>query len=117
MDKLVLQGLEFHAYHGVYPEENKFGARFTVDAELFLSLPDSDNLSLTADYSAVYTLIEQEVTAQRYDLIEALAASIARRILAEHLIVGAVMVRVHKPHVPLPGVLRDVYAEVHRSRT
>jgi len=25
-------------------------------------------------------------------------------------------VRVHKPHAPLPGVVRDVYAEVRRER-
>jgi len=116
MDKIVLNGLEFHAYHGVYAEENRFGARFTVDAELFLPLPEGDDLSLTADYSAVYNLIKQQVTAKRFDLIEALASSIASCILREHSNIDAVTVRVHKPHAPLPGVVRDVYVEVHRNR-
>ena len=34
MSKVVLQGLEFHAHHGVFATEGVLGARFVVDAEL-----------------------------------------------------------------------------------
>lgn len=116
MDKITLCGLEFHGFHGVFEEEATFGARFIVDVELFLTLPDEDSLSETVDYSKVYELVQQEVTERRYRLIEALASSIARRILEEHPKVQHLTVRVHKPHAPLPGVVRDVIAEVSRAR-
>jgi dihydroneopterin aldolase len=114
MDRIVLSGLEFHGFHGVFEEEAKFGARFIVDVELFVSLPSEDNLTETVDYSQVYALIRHEVTERRYRLIEALANTIASRILAEFPKVDRVLARVHKPHAPLPGVVRDVFVEVLR---
>lgn len=115
-DKIVLYGLEFHGFHGVFPEEAKFGARFIVDVEMTLELPEKDEMALSVDYSRVYALVKNEVTEHRYDLIEALASTIARRVLEEHPKVQRVTTRVHKPHAPLPGVVRDVYVEVVRSR-
>ena len=115
-DKIVLSGLEFHGFHGVFPEEAKFGARFIVDIEMTLRLPDQDDMDQTVDYARVYALVKSEVTENRYDLIEALASTIARRVLEEHSRVQAVTTRVHKPHAPLPGVVRDVYVEVQRTR-
>lgn len=115
-DRLVLSGLEFHGFHGAFKEEARFGARFIVDVELYFPLPASDDLADTVDYSAVYELVRQEVTERRYRLIEALAHRIAGRILSESERLERVVVRVHKPHAPLPGVVRDVVAEVHRER-
>jgi dihydroneopterin aldolase len=116
VDRIVLEGLEFHGYHGVFDEERVFGARFVVDLEMSLALPEDDDLRRTVDYSRVYALIQGEVTERRYRLIEALANQIAARVLASEALVSRVVVRVHKPHAPLPGVLRDVYVEVARSR-
>lgn len=116
MDRIVLSGLEFHGYHGVFDEERVFGARFVVDVEMRLFLPEDDDLKATVDYSRVYALVESEVTERRHRLIESLAARIARRVLDDFDLVEAVVVRVHKPHAPLPGVLRDVFVEVERRR-
>lgn len=115
-DRIVLAGLEFHGYHGVFAEESRFGARFVVDVELALPLATEDRLELTADYSAVYRLVREEVTGQRYRLIETLAGRIAARVLEAQPKVERVTVRVHKPHAPLPGVVRDVFVEVVRDR-
>ena len=116
MDKIVLQGLEFHGFHGVFPEEAKLGARFSIDAELYLHFPSRDDHEATVDYSQVYRLIQEEVTEQRYELFESLAQTIARRILNEHDRLEKVVIRVHKPHAPLPGVIRDIYVELERKR-
>ena len=115
-DRVVLCGLEFHGFHGVFEEEARFGARFVVDLELGLRLPSDDDLAQTVDYSEVYALVKLEVTERRYRLIEALASRIAARVLSEHVRVQTVTVRVHKPHAPLPGVVRDVFVEVRRTR-
>jgi 2-amino-4-hydroxy-6-hydroxymethyldihydropteridine pyrophosphokinase len=78
--RLVLQGLVFHAYHGHCPEEAVLGGRFVVDVEMRLSLAEiQDDLSRTVDYAQVYERVRQEVTGQRYRLVETLADQISDR--------------------------------------
>ncbi|MFO7546056.1 MAG: dihydropteroate synthase [Trueperaceae bacterium] len=116
LDSIRLDGMEFHAYHGVYEEEGKLGARFVVDVELGLRIGGRDSLKTTVDYGRVYDIVRRAVTEERrYRLIEALASRIADTLLAVDELVERVTVRVHKPHAPLPGVVRDVSVEVHRS--
>lgn len=116
MDRIVLVGLEFHGYHGLHPEERAFGARYIVDVEMELQLSSEDALAATIDYSVVYALVRREVTEKRYNLIEALASRLADKLMAHYDKLARLTVRVHKPHAPLPGVVRDVYAEVVRQR-
>ncbi|MEX2543035.1 MAG: dihydroneopterin aldolase [Trueperaceae bacterium] len=115
-DRIVLSGMEFHAHHGAFAEEERLGARFTVDLELGLALSEGDRLDETVDYSRVYARVRELVTGSRHRLIETLAARIARTVLTEEPLLSSVLVRVHKPHAPLPGVVRDVYVEVLRER-
>ena len=113
MSRVVLEGLEFHARHGVYDTEAVLGARFVIDAELhypFAGLPDQ--LNAAVNYAAVYDAIRQEVTEQRWQLIEVVADRVARRVLRDQPRLESVTVRVHKPFAPIPGVFRDVYAEL-----
>jgi dihydroneopterin aldolase len=115
--RLVLQGLVFHAYHGHCPEEAVLGGRFVVDVEMQLSLAQiQDDLSGTVDYAQVYEMVRQEVTGQRYRLVETLADQIAERLWQSYPQLEALTVRVHKPHAPLPGLFEDVYVEVDRRR-
>ncbi|GEM49206.1 dihydroneopterin aldolase [Deinococcus cellulosilyticus] len=117
LGKVVLSGLEFHGRHGVFQEETRLGARFVVDAELFFDFAGiPDDVESTIDYSKVYLTVQDEVTAKRYYLIEVLANTIADRLMMEHPRLQRLLIRVHKPHAPLPGVFRDVYAEVERVR-
>lgn len=116
MAKVVLQGMAFHANHGVYPEEVQLGGRYIVDVELTTDDPTSDDVSHTVDYSDVYARVRTITTGERYQLIETLAQRIADDVLARHARVRAVRVRVHKPHAPLPGVFDDVFIEIDRVR-
>ncbi|MGI8748287.1 MAG: dihydroneopterin aldolase [Deinococcus sp.] len=111
--RVVLSGLEFHGRHGVYPEEARFGGRFVVDVELEWDFRElADHLPDAVNYEAVYRAVGQEVAGTRRQLIEVLAGEIARRLLREHPRVQRVTVRVHKPHAPLPGIFRDICAEL-----
>jgi len=116
MARIVLQGLRFHAYHGVHPEEARFGAPFVVDLELRLDLPEVDELAHTVDYGRVYGRVAAIVTGERHRLIESLAHRLARDVLAHEPLVASLVVRVHKPHAPLPGVVGDVFVEVEHAR-
>jgi 7,8-dihydroneopterin aldolase/epimerase/oxygenase len=106
-DRIILHNMVFRGRHGVHPAERELGQRFEVDVELTLDLSQamlSDALQDTVDYSRAYAIVREEVENHQYQLLEALAGAIVRRLLAE-LPAAAVLVRVRKPQVPLHGVL------------
>ena len=99
MDKIVLKGLHFYGYHGVFPEETRKGQPFSVDVTLEFDASraeETDSINETVDYSAVYGTIQKIVEGDPYKLIEKVAAVIARAILAEYSLVQAVEVTLHK---------------------
>lgn len=110
-----LLGLEFHARHGVFAAEAELGARFVADVEYSYPFPEHDDLTGAVNYAEVYAAVCEEMARPRA-LIEVLAQEIAARLLREHPRVRAVTVRIHKPAAPLPGVFRDVQAEVRLAR-
>ncbi|HEY8346013.1 MAG TPA: dihydroneopterin aldolase [Symbiobacteriaceae bacterium] len=119
MDRIILSGMQFYGYHGVYPEEARLGQNFIVDVELCLDLREAgqhDDLRRTVDYAKVYRLIKEVVEGQPYKLIEAVAERVAARLLAAFP-VAEVVVRVHKPNVPIPGALDRVTVEIRRGRS
>ncbi len=116
MNKIVLRGMEFHGFHGVFPEEATLGARFNVDVEMMVAKHTGDELDQTVAYDEVYEVVREEVMDKTYKLIESLAEEISKGILEKHAMVKEILVRVHKPHAPLPGVVRDIYVEYSAER-
>ena len=118
-DKILLEGMEFYAYHGVNESEKTQGQRFIVDVEMVTDLSrasESDDLRDTVNYSRVYRLVKEIVEGPSRDLIEAVAGEIAGRVL-EGFPVEQVRVRVSKPDVPLKGAkLRGAAVEITRRR-
>ena len=115
-DVLRLRNMRFYGRHGVLPEEEALGQRFEVDVEIHLDLRpagQSDELQRSIDYAAVHGLVSYIVTEERFRLLEALAERIAARIRKEF---GPpeIVVRVRKPHPPVPGDFDGVEVEIHR---
>jgi dihydroneopterin aldolase len=119
MDKMTLSRMEFFGYHGVFPEENKLGQRFYVDAELLLSFEKagtSDAIEDTVNYAEVFFLIQSIVEGRTFKLIEALAACIASELLHTYTSINEVTVRVIKPHPPFNIHFQGVTVEITRKR-
>jgi dihydroneopterin aldolase len=119
MDKISLSRIDFYGYHGVYPEENKLGQRYTVDLDLYfpLNVPGrSDALEDTVNYAEVYGLLKQIVEGSPFKLIEALAERIASEVLHTYTKVNTVTVRVTKPNPPFAIHFQGVTVDITRSR-
>jgi dihydroneopterin aldolase len=117
-DRIILQNMMFYGRHGVHPAERELGQRFEVDVELGFDLSRamaSDALQDTIDYGRAYTIVREEVEEHEYQLLEALAGAMVRRLLTELPIID-VLVRVRKPQVPLHGILSYAAVEVYRRR-
>ncbi len=119
-DEILLEGLQFYAYHGVNPEERALGQRFLVDVAAAVDLRRagaSDDLHDTVSYSDLYKLVRRIVEGEPRLLIEAVAEAIAGEILAGYPAVSAVTVTVRKPEAPLRGaILAAAGVRIRRQR-
>lgn len=116
--KVILEGLEFHAYHGVYPQERSSGNKFEVDVVVDTHFSDSafhDDLAGTINYEDLYSLI-REIMEQPAKLLETVGHSIADRILKSFVSAQRVQVRISKFNPPIGGVCRKATVEVVRNR-
>jgi dihydroneopterin aldolase len=113
MGLIVLEGMQFHAFHGVHAEERVMGGKYQVD--VYLNYPfegNADQLDRTANYETVYRLVAQrmEVPVQ---LIEHLA-ELMLADLQQAFAAAQVKVRVSKFQPPVGGVVARAYVEAGR---
>jgi len=83
-DRLALMNMRFQGKHGVLPEERESAQPFEVDVELFLDLSAAgrgDDLTKTVDYREVFGIVGEIVEERSFALIEAVAETIAGRLL------------------------------------
>ena len=117
-DILRVQGMIFHAYHGLEHEEQQNGQRFEVDIEMTCDLSAaslSDRIKDTIDVRKVYASVQSVLVNERFYLIEAIGQRIADLILGE-FDVERVTVRVRKPFAPLGGLANGTEIEMTRER-
>ncbi len=118
MDRIAISGIDVYAHHGVHPAERELGQRFVVDVELFADLDRSarsDSLRHALDYTAVHRRITEVVAGTSFHLIEALALTLCRALLAEFPL-ERVVVTVQKPNPPIPNFLGKVAVTLDRDR-
>jgi dihydroneopterin aldolase len=107
---IELSGLELFGYHGVLEEEKEEGQSFWYDLELEVGeWGATDRLEDTVDYRLVVDAV-REVNEQRFDLLEALASSVAETLI-EQFAVARVKVRVRKRPPGMPVDFTAVTAE------
>lgn len=119
MDKINVKDMEFYGYHGVFPEETKLGQRFRVSLSLEMDLSKagrSDDIDDSVNYGEVYSLCKEVVEGKPYKLLEALAETLADRILGDFPKVENCTIEVIKPDPPIPGHYRSVSVEITRGR-
>ncbi|GGM36388.1 7,8-dihydroneopterin aldolase [Paraliobacillus quinghaiensis] len=120
MDKIYLDKMAFYGYHGLFPEENKLGQRFFVDVILELDLRKagvSDQMEESINYGYVYQLTQEVVEGKSFKLIEAVAETIASRLLENFSQLKACRVKVNKPDAPIAGHIQAVAVEIYREQS
>ena len=118
-DSLTLSRLRFFGHHGLLPEEKTHGQVLEVTVRLELPLAPAgraDDLTLTADYRAVYETIRAVLAGPRCDLVETLAESTAAALLRDFPAVTAADVEVTKPHPPVNFAFSGLTIRLRRTR-
>lgn len=93
--RLFLTGIEAEGRHGANPGEKETPQPFVVDLDVEVA-PGADALEATADYRALIRAAREVVATTSFDLLESLAASVARAVASHPGVVRATAV-VHKP--------------------
>ncbi|MGE5575654.1 MAG: dihydroneopterin aldolase [Syntrophothermus sp.] len=118
-DRITLKNMVFYGYHGAFEAEKELGQRFEVDVELYMDRPEletSDDIEMTVNYVEVFNLVKEIVEEREFNLIEAMAQTIAARVLSSYDL-QKVVVRVRKPHAPVGGIFDYVEAETVRGKS
>ena len=118
MGKIIIEAMEFYAFHGHYKEEQIVGNRFLVDLELEADMTlaaDSDQLEDAVNYQKAYKLIREEMKRKKSNLLE----NIAKRILdsLEENLKGfkSVTIRIRKMNPPMGGPIKSVSVTLKRE--
>lgn len=117
MGKIALEGMEFYAYHGFYPEEQLIGGDYVVDVYLETEFSDAsrdDLLDNTINYETIYRIVKVEMQ-KNSKLLEAIARRIIDKVIGICTTVQAIQVRVTKKHPPLGAKVQRAYIEIEES--
>jgi dihydroneopterin aldolase len=100
---ICLNGLCFHAYHGVMEQEQTVGNDFTVDLKLGYDVEKamkSDDVEHTLNYATAYDLVRQEMIIPS-QLLEHVAYRIAKRLKKAFPNLESIEIRLTKLNPPM----------------
>lgn len=118
MDKVRVQGLQVWGHHGVLPEERQLGQALVVDLEVGCDLRPAgmtDDIDQSISYVDLVAIARDVVQHTDYQLLEAVAETIAQRVLSLER-AQTVVVRVEKPRAPIPDLTGTVSIEIARQK-
>lgn len=112
---IFLNGLRFHAFHGVMPQERLTGNDYRVDLKIDFPLEkavDSDDVNDTLNYAIVYTAVKEEMDVPT-QLIERVAYRIADRLFRTFKAINEVEIKVEKCNPPMGADCEGAGVELH----
>lgn len=118
MDKIIIEGLEVFAYHGVFSEENRLGQKFILDMELYLDLSQAgltDDLTKSVHYGEVSAFCTDWMHHHTVQLIETAAEQLVHSILLAYPLIHSIQLTLHKPWAPIGLPLKSVGVCIHRG--
>lgn len=118
MDEIRIENLEVYAGHGVFPEENRVGQPFFVNAVLYTDVRQAgqkDDLALSTHYGEVSHLVNCFLKEHTFQLIEAAAEQTAEQILIQFPLIKALDLEIRKPKAPIGLPFESVSVKIHRG--
>jgi dihydroneopterin aldolase len=109
-DQIIVQGIEFYAYHGVPDAEQQIGHRYRVDLVADLDLREAgrtDDLRHTVSYGDLARLVIHIGTSQQRRLLESLAEQMCAAILEQFPAIQRVELFIAK-RLPPTGTITEL---------
>ncbi len=118
MDEIRISGLEVYAYHGVFPEENKKGQHFYINAVLYTDTRKAgktDELSDSTHYGLVCEEMARAMKEQCFHLLERAAEYVAERVLLTFPLIREIELEICKPEAPIALPFSNVSVKIRRG--
>ena len=118
MGKIVIEEMEFYAFHGHYQEEQIVGNRFLVDLEMDTDLTApaaSDNLNDAVNYQKAYQIIKKEMKRTKSNLLENIGKRMLDALEGEMNGVKKMTIRIRKLNPPMGGPIKSVGIKMSRK--
>ena len=115
---ISLDGMNFHANHGCFGEEQIIGTNFVVDLKISADTSVSqvtDDIAATVNYQELYNCVPAEM-AKPSHLLEHVASRLASAVLSEFPPVQWLSVKVSKMNPPLGGQLVSASVTLFKRR-
>ncbi|MEJ1238826.1 dihydroneopterin aldolase [Chryseolinea sp. T2] len=116
--KVELEGLEFHAFHGLYPHERVSGNWFEVDIAVetdFSEAAYTDELAGTVNYEVLFRIVKDEMD-KPSKLLETVAEKIVNDVLSELPAALSVSLKISKVNPPIGGKAKKATISLFKSR-
>lgn len=118
LDKIRISNLEVFGNHGVFPEENKLGQKFLINATLFTSTREAglkDDLTKSVHYGEVSHFMTNYMLEHTFQLIETAAEQMAKAVLLGFPRLEKIELEIKKPWAPIGLPLESVSVEIIRG--
>ncbi|MEO5976236.1 MAG: dihydroneopterin aldolase [Chryseolinea sp.] len=116
--RVELEGLEFHAYHGLYAHERETGNWFEVDIAVETDIvvaAVTDELSGTVNYESLFKIVKDEMD-KPSKLIETVVEKIVNEVIDQLPAANNVYVKISKINPPIGGKCKKASVSLSRSR-
>lgn len=116
--RVALEGLEFHAFHGVYPHERNSGNWFEVDVAVetdFTQGAATDELVGTVNYETLFAIVKAEME-EPSKLLETVAEKIVKEVLEQLPAAQQVELKISKINPPIGGKCRKASISIIKKR-
>jgi 7,8-dihydroneopterin aldolase/epimerase/oxygenase len=110
MDFILLNNMQFHAFHGVFEQEQVIGNTYFVDLKIggdYTKACQSDCIEDALNYASVFDEVQEEMK-HSCKLIESVAENIYKRLKSKFPTILSLEVKVTKQNPPLQGQLESV---------
>ena len=117
-ERVFVENLGIHGFHGLIAEEQRLGQKFYADIECLVARQEapSDTMKDAVDYGKVCDLAHEISASGPFNLIETLAELIGQGVMETFPLVSRVRVRIRKPNAPIRHFLDHVGVEIELSR-
>ena len=117
-DRILIEGIKFHGFHGLTRLERQVGVRLSVDLALEMDLEEAgrgDKIRATLDYRKVHQRVIEIGRGKSHKLLESFALAVLDVLLAEFP-ADRITIRVRKDTPVLDGIVDTVGVEMTRTR-
>ena len=110
-----LDGLRFHAFHGVLPQERTVGNDYVVDVRAGYDVSSAcltDDVGDTLNYARMFDIVKAEM-AEPSKLLERVAWRIGEKLMAEFPAIKSLTIRLTKQNPPMGACGDGATVELH----